>query len=111
MNKYITAALILSAATPCAATADGKGDLPYTLDNKYITSTEARSPLTPPKNNKTTGRHTAQMREPGVCYAEGKSSRQLEFHRAEGKHMWQPGPDGGVRHPHRNRQTNHHLSI
>jgi len=41
MNKYITAALILSAATPCAATADGNGDLSYTIDNKYITSTEA----------------------------------------------------------------------
>ena len=64
MNKYITAALILSAATPCAATAAGKGDLPYTFDNKYITSAEAPPPLpplTPPDNNKTTGRHTAQM--------------------------------------------------
>ncbi|MBR7109825.1 MAG: hypothetical protein IKC90_07275, partial [Akkermansia sp.] len=64
MNKYITAALILSAATPCAATADGNGDLSHKLNNKHITNAEVFSPLTPPEYNKITGRHTAQMREP-----------------------------------------------
>ena len=95
MNKYITAALILSAATPCAATADGKGDLPYTLDNKYITSAEAPSPLTPPENNKTTGRHTAQMREPGVCYAGEKAAVNLSFTALRGSICGSPAPTEG----------------
>ena len=88
MNKYITAALILSAATPCAATADGNGDLPYTIDNKYITSAEA-----PPLLLQVGTRHKCESR--ACAMQREKAAGSLSFTALRGSICGSPAPTEG----------------
>lgn len=96
MNKCIKAALILSAATPCVATADGNGDLPYKLNNKYITNAEA-SPtllLLPSITRSQVGtRHKCESR--ACAMQREKAAVNLSFTALKGSICGSPAPTEG----------------